>query len=103
MHTQLQYLFRYSVFLRALSRSLRLRRADSGPQGYAIRVELMILTLQTANRCNILKPSYSKTLQVWKKLVVARFEELNVDVDINQLLIKQYAYNYHDYPKKDAF
>ena len=32
-----------------------------------------------------------------------RYEELNVDVDINQLLIKQYAYDYHDYPKKDAF
>ena len=28
---------------------------------------------------------------------------MNVDVDINQLLIKQYAYDYHDYPKKDAF
>ena len=50
------------------------------------------ITSQTANRCNILKPSYSKTLQVWKRLVVERFEELNVDVDINQLLIKQYAY-----------
>ena len=41
------------------------------------------ITSQTANRCNILKPSYSKTLQVWKSLVVERFEELNVDVDIN--------------------
>ena len=40
------------------------------------------ITSQTANRCNILKPSYSKTLQVWKRLVVERFEELNVDVDI---------------------
>ena len=38
---------------------------------------------QTANRCNILKLSYSKTLQVWKRLVVERFEELNVDVNIN--------------------
>ena len=37
------------------------------------------ITSQTANRCNILKPSYSKTLQVWKRLVVERFEELNVD------------------------
>ena len=44
-------------------------------------------TSQTANRCNILKPFYSKTLQVGKRLVVDRFEELNVDVDINQLLI----------------
>ena len=61
------------------------------------------ITSQTANRCNILKPSYSNTLQVWKRLVVEHFEELNVDVDIYQLLIKQYAYNYHDYPKKDAF
>ena len=33
------------------------------------------------------------------------FEELKVDihVDINQLLIKQYAYDSHDYTKKDAF
>ena len=61
------------------------------------------ITSQTANRCNILKPSYSKTLQVWKRLVVEHFEELNVDVDINELLIKQYAYDYHDYPQKDAF
>ena len=61
------------------------------------------ITSQTANRCNIRKPSYSKTLQVWKRLVVERFEELNVDVDINQLLIKQYAYDYHNYSKKDAF
>ena len=61
------------------------------------------ITSQTANRCNILKPSYSKTLKVWKRLVVERFEEMNVDVDINQLLIKQYAYDYHDYPQKDAF
>ena len=58
---------------------------------------------QTANRCNTLKPSYSETLQVWKRLVVERFEESNVDVDINQLLIKLYAYDIHDYPKKDAF
>ena len=49
---------------------------------------------------SILKPSYIKTLQVWKGLVVERFEELNVD--INQLPIKQYAYDYHDYHKKDA-
>ena len=40
------------------------------------------ITLQTANRCNIIKPSYFKTLQVWKRLVVERFEEFNVDVDI---------------------
>ena len=60
-------------------------------QRYAIRVELMIdFTLQTAN---IHEPSYSKTLKVWERLVVECFEELNVDVDINQLLIKQYAYD----------
>ena len=41
------------------------------------------ITSQTANIFNILKPSYSKTLHVWKRLIVERFEELNVDVDIN--------------------
>ena len=43
-------------------------------------------TSQTANICNIIKPSYSKTLQVWKSLVVERFEELNVDVDMTTMI-----------------
>ena len=44
------------------------------------------ITHRATDRCSMLSDAFSKALPIWKRLVAERFDELKIDVDVNELL-----------------